>query len=752
MDGTDTGVTRTTPRPQFSPSTSRSPVISTTQRIPTSPPRTQRTTTPRTQRPRTRAPAPTQSAITVPPRNANPNRRVLCHQCGSLFSGSNNPDCTNFDASSEEFQGYCKPGESCLYYTWEKSVSETSIIRECITPSILLGPITNPLRASRTCDVRDISEFKSSSIMACICDTDKCNVGGTSVTANSPGGFPGSRDSTPEEPKSSQKTTLVLTDEETSILGGLGNLNANTRDPPTRSPATRRPNTRQTTTTRRPATRAPATRPPPPPTRDSRPPQSPSGGGGQLQCFSCGSLFNPDKKCDKFDPSDPSLIQTCGPGEACLLYSWEKSTGERATARECFSTSILLGPINNQLLPLNGCQVRDISEPGASGVEACLCTTNLCNSRDGAVGAAVGPIQSAPIRNPPTQPPANINPVAVPQTVTTRRPSQNQIQGSQCPPKFKQLPTGCYFFAQERMGWIEAKKECEFMTPGTNLVAIETPGERDALMSEISSFGRSRYEFWTAGNDIDREDEWVWSGSRGRKVPEFGWIDLPITSAEENCLTWSLTNCLEEVGFRTGLVESELLDVFSQAHYEMEITSSPPMLRLTLKRNPQTQAERAFLDLPTVILAFELPLKFDSPIYTQKFITGEPMKTPVVDLAMSFRATCTALVLVEGPRGSPPIWGLSTTTAAYATSPNTIPFARRDKYLPRGRCEVIINIRPENGILRLTFSGERLRLEVELKLTSQRKSLDVVMTAQHFGDQTKVEANAQFQKQDTPQE
>ena len=52
---------------------------------------------------------------------------------------------------------------------------------------------------------------------------------------------------------------------------------------------------------------------------------------------------------------------------------------------------------------------------------------------------------------------------------------------------------------------------------------------------------RSINEFWTAGNDIDRENEWVWSGRRGRVVPEFGWLDKPEPSAEENCLTWSIT-------------------------------------------------------------------------------------------------------------------------------------------------------------------------------------------------------------------
>ena len=104
----------------------------------------------------------------------------------------------------------------------------------------------------------------------------------------------------------------------------------------------------------------------------------------------------------------------------------------------------------------------------------------------------------------------------------------------------------CYFISQERMGWIEAKKKCELMQPGSgafkpSLVAIETPEERDLLIKEISKSSRSRFEFWTAGNDIEEENVGEWSGTRGRLVPDFGWIDPPAPSAEKNCLTWSIS-------------------------------------------------------------------------------------------------------------------------------------------------------------------------------------------------------------------
>ena len=40
-----------------------------------------------------------------------------------------------------------------------------------------------------------------------------------------------------------------------------------------------------------------------------------------------------------------------------------------------------------------------------------------------------------------------------------------------CPPQFEKLGRGssgggCYYFSLERMGWIEAKKQCELMAEG----------------------------------------------------------------------------------------------------------------------------------------------------------------------------------------------------------------------------------------------------------------------------------------------
>jgi hypothetical protein len=116
------------------------------------------------------------------------------------------------------------------------------------------------------------------------------------------------------------------------------------------------------------------------------------------------------------------------------------------------------------------------------------------------------------------------------------------------------------------MGWIEAKKMCEI--ENSRLVVIETEQERDDIIEHIienQGRQRSRFEFWlkkdaiikaisncvstfvifgnsrTAGNDIETENVWVWSGAGNIEVPDFGWIDQPLVSAEENCLTWDIT-------------------------------------------------------------------------------------------------------------------------------------------------------------------------------------------------------------------
>ena len=68
-------------------------------------------------------------------------------------------------------------GQACLYYSWRQSATDPEFsVRECLDTSVLLGPITSPLLPEPGCSVRDVSEDSDGSIVACLCQTDYCNV------------------------------------------------------------------------------------------------------------------------------------------------------------------------------------------------------------------------------------------------------------------------------------------------------------------------------------------------------------------------------------------------------------------------------------------------------------------------------------------------------------------------------------------------------------------------------------------------
>ena len=45
--------------------------------------------------------------------------------------------------------------------------------------------------------------------------------------------------------------------------------------------------------------------------------------------------------------------------------------------------------------------------------------------------------------------------------------------------------------------------------------------------------------FWSGGNDIEAEADWVWAGS-GVRLSSSLWLQNPGTSLEENCLAWTI--------------------------------------------------------------------------------------------------------------------------------------------------------------------------------------------------------------------
>jgi hypothetical protein len=99
----------------------------------------------------------------------------------------------------------------------------------------------------------------------------------------------------------------------------------------------------------------------------------------RVKCFACGSLFTTDApQCGNFNVSDAAQQKTCEFGEACLWYAYYKSANERAVVRECFSTSILLGSINEPIETLSECVPQTIDE-GEDAILACICTSDFCN-------------------------------------------------------------------------------------------------------------------------------------------------------------------------------------------------------------------------------------------------------------------------------------------------------------------------------------------------------------------------------------
>ena len=114
-----------------------------------------------------------------------------------------------------------------------------------------------------------------------------------------------------------------------------------------------------------------------------------------------------------FDPASPAQRTTCGPDEACLWYSFVQVPGQpRAVVRECFSTGILLGNIDNPIEPRNNCRPKNVEDDDS--ITACLCTEDYCNGYESEEEKQINRNQIT------TKRPSRVQP-------TSRRPSPNQI-------------------------------------------------------------------------------------------------------------------------------------------------------------------------------------------------------------------------------------------------------------------------------------------------------------------------------------
>ena len=256
---------------------------------------------------------------------SDPNR-VKCHQCGNLFSDKEAPSCDTFIADTSQGD-YCDEGEACLWYSWGVPGSVPSIIRECLTKVILLGPFEDPLLATAHCEVRDISEEPGTVTKACLCESDLCN------------------DNTEPELASQSRSDLSTAIENNNIA-----IDSVTENRVTES--TRKVSNNEQVTQK------------------------------QVKCYQCGSLFSEDSsspECAEFNPREPAQAQLCPPGDVCILYSFRARGGPGEDIRECISRSTLLGSLDDPLVVQATCQLQRLPGNNDVDVSACLCDTDMCN-------------------------------------------------------------------------------------------------------------------------------------------------------------------------------------------------------------------------------------------------------------------------------------------------------------------------------------------------------------------------------------
>ena len=69
--------------------------------------------------------------------------------------------------------------------------------------------------------------------------------------------------------------------------------------------------------------------------------------------------------------------------------------------------------------------------------------------------------------------------------------------------------------SRDKVTWIEARKFCEMKS--ASLLALASEAQAVQVSSFLRTQVRRHYnEFWTAGNDIAREGDWVWAEAGAR--------------------------------------------------------------------------------------------------------------------------------------------------------------------------------------------------------------------------------------------
>ena len=225
------------------------------------------------------------------------------------------------------------------------------------------------------------------------------------------------------------------------------------------------------------------------------------------------------------------------------------------------------GSIQAPLRPSPGCELRDITEDGSAGIRACLCDSDLCNNKtlpdiSHANNGHKEAIQSVAALSSSTTM-RGITTLPILAEIVNKSPPPNKVLQEvprssggfkvdfdnsfdtfdvdeaieTCPDGFIKVDKECFYTSRDKVTWIEARKLCE--NRSSILLAIENELKSIKLSNLLKSVVRRHYnEFWTSGNDIIREGDWVWADDKWRKVPDFGWSEQSFSSIEENCLVW----------------------------------------------------------------------------------------------------------------------------------------------------------------------------------------------------------------------
>ena len=93
----------------------------------------------------------------------------------------------------------------------------------------------------------------------------------------------------------------------------------------------------------------------------------------------------------------------------------------------------------------------------------------------------------------------------------------------ECPVGWIRQYNSCYLFVtDEEYNWSDARDACG--ERGAHLVKVDSQRERNYLANELDRIGSAiTADVWTGGNDLYKEDVYVWTGSYNSRIVYTDW-------------------------------------------------------------------------------------------------------------------------------------------------------------------------------------------------------------------------------------